>query len=187
MTLPRVLSLRTVRDGIRLVQKPVTDVQKLRQKTQRFEGISVSPGQNLLSDIKGDTFDIECELEIGNASEIGFKLRKSEHEETVVAYNAVTQSLFIDRSDSGEKAFHEAFGCRHDVALQTENGRLKLHLFVDQSSVEVFANDGEIAITDQIFPDPNSTGLELYVHGGSMKVISLSIHALKSIYSVATV
>ncbi|KRE47106.1 glycoside hydrolase family 32 protein [Paenibacillus sp. Soil522] len=185
MTLPRLLALRSVRDGIRLVQKPVTDVQKLRQQTQLWEEASVSPGQNLLSDIHGDTYEIECELVIGNASEIGFKLRRSEHEETVVAYNAITQSLFIDRSVSGEKAFHEAFGCRHDVALQTENGRLKLHLFVDQSSVEVFANDGEIAITDQIFPDSQSTGLELYVHGGSAKVISLSLHVLKSIYSVA--
>lgn len=187
MTLPRSLSLRSVRDGIRLIQKPITDVQKLRHQTQLWEEVTVSPDQNLLSDMQGDTYEIECELEIGNASGIGFKLRKSDHEETVVAYDVTTQSLYIDRCVSGEKAFHESFGCKHEVPLQLVNGRLKLHLFVDQSSLEVFANDGEIAITDQIFPDPSSKGMEIYVRGGSAKVISLSLHSLNSIYSAAAV
>jgi fructan beta-fructosidase len=182
-----VLSLRTGPVGVRLVQQPVSELQKLRKQDHSWEEVSVHPGQNLLSDIHGDIYELECEIELGNASEIGFKLRKSEREETVVGYKAATQTLFVDRSKSGESGFHEAFACKHDVQLGLQNGRLKLHLFIDQSSIEVFANDGEIAITDLIFPDPSSSGMELYVSEGEAKVISLKLHQLKSIYSVVTV
>jgi fructan beta-fructosidase len=51
----------------------------------------------------------------------------------------------------------------------------------------MFANNGEIVMTDQIFPDPSSTGLEPYMNNGEAKVISLTVHPLKSIYSLVTV
>ncbi|MGO4269975.1 glycoside hydrolase family 32 protein, partial [Paenibacillus sp. TAF58] len=187
MTLPRVLSLKKGPSGIRLVQKPVTDLQKLRLEAQVWQEVTVNPGQNLLSDVHNDIYELECEIDLGEASEVGFKLRKSELEETVVGYNTATQTLFVDRCNSGESGFHHAFACKHDVQMELQNGRLKLHLFVDNSSVEVFANDGETVITDQIFPDPSSTGLELYVLDGKAKVISLALHPLNSIYSAVTV
>lgn len=187
MTLPRVLTLKTGAAGVQLVQKPVTDLQKLREQDHSWEEVAVRPGQNLLAGVHGDIFEIECEIDLGNAAEVGLKLRKSAAEETVVGYDSATQTLFIDRCKSGETEFHEAFGCKHGVPLEPQNGRLKLHIFVDQSSIEVFANDGEIAITDQIFPDPSSKGMELYVSEGEAKMISLRMNLLKSIYSVVTV
>lgn len=187
MTLPRVLSLKKGPSGIRLVQKPVTDLQKLRLEAQVWQEVTVNPGQNILSDVHCDFYELECEIDLGEASEVGFKLRNSEWEETVVGYNTAMQTLFVDRCNSGESGFHDAFACKHDVQLKLQDGRLKLHLFVDNSSIEVFANDGKIVITDQIFPDPSSTGLELYVLDGKAKLISLALHPLKSIYSVVTV
>ncbi|CAM4384883.1 glycoside hydrolase family 32 protein [Paenibacillus alkaliterrae] len=186
MTLPRVLFLKKVPDGIRLVQEPLAELQQLRLGAKHWEETTIVPGQNLLSDAQGDIYEIECEIDPGDASEVGFKLRKSEREETVVGYNVFDRKLFIDRSNSGEKHFHEAFACKHDVQLELHNGRLKLHIFVDQSSVEVFANDGEIAVTDQIFPDPTSTGMELYVKDGEAKLVSLKLYPLQSIYSYVT-
>ena len=36
----------------------------------------------------------------------------------------------------------------------------KLNIFVDKSSIEIFANDGEIAMSSRIYPDKNSTGIK---------------------------
>ena len=183
MTVPRDLTLKTGRSGIRLVQTPITELQQLRQGSQAWEDVQVQPGHNLLADVHADLYEIECEVEVGDASEFGFKVRTSEREETVIGYNAVEQKLFLDRTRSGETDFHPLFACKHGVPLEPVNGLVKLHLFVDRSSVEVFANDGETVLTDQIFPDPSSTGVELYVTGGAARVVSLNLHNLKSIYS----
>jgi len=183
MTLPRILSLKEGASGIRLLQRPVPELQQLRRQSQRWDEVVVSPGHNLLAGVQGGLVEIECELETGAAAEIGFKLRTSSEEETVVRYQAGEQILTVDRTKSGESAFHEAFACSHQVRAQTQDGRLRLHLFVDQSSLEVFVNDGEIAVTDQIFPSPASTGLEFYAVGGAAKVLSLSLHRLHSIHA----
>ena len=59
---------------------------------------------------------------------------------------------------------------------------MKLHVFLDRSSVEVFVNDGEVVLTDRIYPSPGSDGIELYSNGGQGKVLSLSIWKLGTIW-----
>jgi sucrose-6-phosphate hydrolase SacC (GH32 family) len=48
--------------------------------------------------------------------------------------------------------------------------------------VEVFVNDGEVVLTDRIYPSPGSDGIELYSEEGQGKVLSLSIWKLGSIW-----
>ncbi len=47
---------------------------------------------------------------------------------------------------------------------------MKLRILVDWSSVEVFGGSGEAVITDQIFPDPASQGVEVFAENGSVKL-----------------
>ncbi|PYI89647.1 MAG: hypothetical protein DME26_00710 [Verrucomicrobia bacterium] len=58
---------------------------------------------------------------------------------------------------------------------------MKIHVFVDRSSVEVFGNDGDVVITDQIFPSFQSQGLEVYAKGGDARLVSLDVWTLNSI------
>ncbi|WP_410513815.1 glycoside hydrolase family 32 protein [Paenibacillus sp. BR2-3] len=183
MTLPRVLSLVTRKDGVRVAQTPVVEVEKLRRSTVSWEDIIVEPGCNLLAGHHGDRYEIEISFEPGSASEVGLKLRTSGDEETVVGYDVLNRLLFVDRSNSGTTDFQPHFGCKHSVPLELVDGMVTLRLFMDWSSIEVFADEGAVAITDQIFPDLSSTGMELYTIGGSVKVISLQLHELDSIYT----
>ncbi|WP_419874901.1 glycoside hydrolase family 32 protein [Candidatus Pristimantibacillus sp. PTI5] len=187
MTLPRVLRLKSGTAGIRLVQEPFAELNKLRLQEQSWNETTIIPNQNLFADLKLGSYELECEIDLANAEEVGFKLRKSDSEETVISYNVALQLLDVDRTKSGESGFHESFPCKHGVNFELQNGRLKLRIFVDHSSLEVFANDGELVITDQIFPDANSTDLELYVIGGEAKVISLALYPMMSINSEVTV
>jgi sucrose-6-phosphate hydrolase SacC (GH32 family) len=59
---------------------------------------------------------------------------------------------------------------------------VKLHIFLDRSSVEVFANDGETVLTDRIYPSPGSDGLELFSNSGDSQIQSLTIWKLGSIW-----
>jgi levanbiose-producing levanase len=66
------------------------------------------------------------------------------------------------------------------------SGRVRLHLFVDTSSVEVFGNGGRIVITDLIFPDPASRGLALYAKGGAARLVGLDVWELAPTWSTTS-
>jgi fructan beta-fructosidase len=130
---------------------------------------------------KSETYEIEAELEPGGATEIGFHLRKNDGVETVIGIVPATDSLYVDRTESGEVSFSRDFPGRFSTTLSSTK-RVRLHIFVDRSSIEVFANDGEKVMTDRIYPPPGSTGIELYATGHGGKVISLTVWPLKSIW-----
>ena len=179
-SIPRVVTLRRYREGIRLVQTPVAELQSLRQKYYRISGKNMAAVNTNLQAVAEDTLEIIAEFALGTAAEFGFKVRKGQSEETLIGYDVDKQQLFVDRTKSGATSFDPNFPGRHVGPLTAENKKVKLHIFVDRSSVEVFGNDGQTVITDLIFPDARSTGLELYARGGSTKLFSLDIWQLQS-------
>jgi fructan beta-fructosidase len=180
MTLPRELTLTAELEGVRLLQKPIRELKAQRRSEQSWADFELTNSE--LTVTHGDLFEIIADFEFGGALEFGLKLRASETEETIVGYNTHEQQLFIDRSRSGAIDFHADFACKHSALLKAETGNIKLHIFVDRSSIEAFANDGKLVMTDQIFPLSSSTGIKLYAKDGSVKVKSLKVHTLNSIF-----
>ncbi|MNS36920.1 Levanase precursor [compost metagenome] len=183
MTIPRVLSLINNEEGVRLVQRPIDELQHLRLSKQYWEEMHVAPEQPFSSGKVGELLEVRVEFEVGDAKLVGLKLKSSMGEETIVGYDVRTSLLFIDRLASGQVDFHQQFACRHEAPLQLDNGRVSLHLFLDNSSVEVFANDGKTVMTDLIFPASGSKELELFAEAGAAKIVSLEVDHLNSIYS----
>jgi fructan beta-fructosidase len=182
-SIPRTLALRSVGDQLLMVQTPVKELQSLRGEPFHLKDTSVGYTNSKLGKKwpKVETYEIEAELEPGSATEMGLRLRKADGVGTVVGIVPATDSLFVDRTESGEKAFSRDFSGRFSTMLSSTK-RVKLHIFVDRSSLEVFANDGEKVMTDRIYPPPWSTGIEVYSIGGAGKVISLTVWPLKSIW-----
>ena len=183
-SLPRALRLKTYPDGIRLIQTPAKEAERLRTKQllrgSRFS-IQRANKQIRAGNIKGDTLEIEAEIIPRPASEIGFRLRKGPNEETLVGISAKTHEIFIDRTHSGLVSFSPDFPGRHHATLHWTS-LVKLHIFLDRSSVEVFANDGETVLTDRIYPSPGSDGLELFSDSRDSQIQSLTVWKLGSIW-----
>ncbi|MFC0559215.1 glycoside hydrolase family 32 protein [Halalkalibacter alkalisediminis] len=180
MSIPRQVELIENKKGqIKLIQKPVVELEGLRQKVKEIKNEVACAERNLLSDVQADVFELVAELEDVTATEFGLKVRKStEGQETTIGYEVKSETLFVDRTHSGESDFSEEFSGRHSVQIAKKDGKLQLRMFVDRSSVEVFANEGEAVFTNLIFPDEESKGLELYVVGGEIRVHSLVIYPL---------
>ncbi|GGJ59830.1 fructan beta-fructosidase [Anoxybacillus voinovskiensis] len=183
MTIPRVLSLKTTKDGIRLVQTPVKELQVIRDKAIFLNSEIITPNENILSNELGNQLEIIAEFELDTATVFGFKVCKSAYEETIIGYDTEKREMFIDRTKSGDSSFHESFVGVHNGNLVPQDNKVKFHIFVDWSSVEVFGNEGELVITDLIFPSPESNQIELYAKGGKVKLNSLELYMLKSIWS----
>jgi fructan beta-fructosidase len=183
-SLPRELSLRQFSGGIRLVQKPVAEAIGLRERELlQLSGVSVLMANQAMrmASLGGETMEMEAELAPGDAKEIGFRLRKGGAEETVLGITSATREVFVDRTRSGQIAFAPEFSGRHKAPLR-QSSRVKLHVFVDRSSLEVFVNDGEVVLTDRIYPSPGSEGIELYSDAGTGKLLSLTVWKLGSVW-----
>jgi fructan beta-fructosidase len=182
MTIPRVLELKNTAQGIRLVQTPIRELQALRNEKVSIQNEEVVPGKNLLENVQSNTFEIIAEFEIGSAAEFGFKVCKGVAEETIIGYDVENNKLFVDRTNSGEANFHETFAEKHGSHLISQGNKITLHVFVDQSSVELFGNDGVLVMTDLIFPNQENKQIELYAKNGEVKLHSLELYTLKTIW-----
>ena len=63
------------------------------------------------------------------------------------------------------------------------DGKLRLHIFVDKSSVEIFAGDGRLVFSLLTFPGENQTGVELYSENGNTAKVSLKAWNIKSVWN----
>lgn len=97
-------------------------------------------------------------------------------EETVLTYNTSSQKLVLDCTKSGKPED----GVR-SVTTET-NGELVLRVFIDRSSIEVFANNGQATLTSRIYPNESRTGIELFSENGDVTVKELTYWTLKDIW-----
>lgn len=181
LTLPRELALKSTPQGIRLIQQPVAETQSLRGQHTGWENVTIGSENNILSAVTGETLEILAEFEVSqtmDADRLGLRVRTGSDQYTTIGYAPKQEKLFVDRTNSGNVAFNPAFPGIHVADLEPINDHIRLHVFVDRSSVEVLANDGLVSFTEQIFPDGISQGIDLFADGGEAKLISLDIYQL---------
>lgn len=190
MSLPREVTLADAENGVRLVQQPIRELERLRNRRYRRTDVVVDENGAELGrgrrgrgrpPIDGQTMEIVAEFEAWDAEEVGFRVRQGKDgQQTIVGYHFAAELLFVDRRWSGITDFSEQFPGFHEAPMQTENGKVRMHLFVDRSSVEVFADEGKTVITERIFPRGESEEFEPYAKGGRAILASLEVYDLAS-------
>lgn len=184
LTIPREISLKITDEGISMYQKPIDELASLRSPLLQIANRKVAANSdNILKGLASGAYEIEAEIELpanAGASEFGFRLRQGGDQQTIVGYKPGSQQLFVDRSASGTTDFSSRFSTRHEASLAAVNNRVKLRIFVDESSVEVFGNDGRVVFSDLIFPDEARRGMSFYTKDGQVKVVSLQVYDMRN-------
>jgi sucrose-6-phosphate hydrolase SacC (GH32 family) len=184
MSIPREVGLRKTSDGIRLAQKPAREMESLRGEHFQFNGGDVAAANDWLAKnkIQGDQLEMLIELEPQSAGVEGVRVLKGDKEATVIGVDRSRGQVFVDRTQSGMANFHPKFSSKNDAPLTARDGKVKLHIFVDAGSVEVFFNDGECVFTDLVFPSADSRGVEFFGPANHSKISSLNVWQLKSVW-----
>ena len=183
MSVPRELMLGETPSGLRLLQKPVRELEKIRRNGHRLQGSSIANANAWITGlgIKGNLLEIAVEFEVpADPGEFGASVHSSAREQTRLACDLKNGRLQLDRTRSGRIDFHPAFSGVHSGPLRSIDGKVRLHLLLDTGSIEVFANDGETVLTDLIFPESADLNLRLFATGNSdqIRVKSLQIWEL---------
>jgi fructan beta-fructosidase len=167
MSAPRAYGLRTHRGRPVLVQTPV--LEELPGPTHRATSQDLSDGVHPLpDDFRATSAVLTVELDPGTATRCGLHVRAGDGERTVIGYDAVERTLYVDRTTSGDTDFHPGFGAVHSAPLELDAGEpLVLEVHVDTTSVEAYADGGRVVITDQVFPSPGSDGIALFAEDGT--------------------
>lgn len=203
--LPRELSLYTKDGQIYMAANAVTETRLLRKDTRHLGNFTVDQDyliNELLPENDG-AFELEMDLTPGTAKTAGFELMNHKGERTKIYFDMQQNRMVMDRTESGitdlgeptEFNVHEKETDNHrkvlsvnyinDFALGTWaplnlcNGtKYHLNIFVDKCSVEIFVDDGRIAMTNLIFPTEIYNTLRFYSEGGSMQIENLNAYNL---------
>jgi fructan beta-fructosidase len=181
MNFPCELTLRTTKDGIRMCPMPVREIEKLYKSKTTFKEEAIKPGANLLSDFEGDLFDIAADIDISKADRVGFRIRGVE-----VAYDRKEKELTCGKEAvevASNKTEKDQMPGKASAKLELSGGRIQLRILVDRTSIEVFANNGEVFMPMGAVPeDGQAKTLELFAEGGAAHIDELTVHELKRIW-----
>lgn len=183
MSLPREVSLTQTPAGPRLTQQAVKQVDKLGTKASYSDkkGADIAPGTHPLpASASGDVQRIDVTFAPGTAAKSGITVLGDGTHSTAIGYDASTGEVYVDRGNSGNTTFHPLF-TSVDSAPVTLNadGTVTLRIYVDRSSVEVFAQGGQRTITDQVFPGAGAGQVALFADGGTARLKSLTVTPLQ--------
>jgi beta-fructofuranosidase len=160
--LPRELALTA---SGRLLMRPVPELRKLRG---RHSGLSelITEGASGRAGIEGRAIELIVELELAGAESLfSIDILRSGNgrERTRIAVDSTAGVITIDRSQSSLSPLPH--GTPITGSYESNDGRLRLHIFVDNSTIEIFCNE-TTCLSTRVYPTlHDSTGVML--HGES--------------------
>lgn len=176
------LSIYLREDG-RLGIEPIQELQSLRGKKHvSFQEKSLEEANDLLKHVRGDRLEIQVELQSSTAQNIGIKVRctPDRAEETLLYYDRKAAQLLVDRTKSTLNSQEVSTGIQGGT-LDIHDDSLKLHIYLDGSMIEVYAN-GLKSLTTRVYPSrADALEMELW-SDGELEVISMEVWDMQSIW-----
>lgn len=178
-SIPRVVSLRPTPEGPRLRQQPIAELAGARAAHLQFGACEVAEANDALAGLEpAPALEVLLTASPGRARRFGITVSHGEGEETVINCDLQALTLTVDRRRSGEHAFADTFAADHVAPLAPVQGAIDLHVFLDGCSVEVFAQDGLVVLSDLIFPHSGLHSVSLFEEGGDVTVERLDVWPL---------
>jgi fructan beta-fructosidase len=179
MTLPRSLALRATPVGLRLNSQPVKELLAIREKQADIE---LKP--DTAYKISGlDEIMLDMDVRGNMPEEFGLVFSNQLGEKLVIGFNTRANQFYIDRSQSGKTGFSPEFPGLHYAPRLVNDSILSMHLFLDYSSLELFADGGVVTMTETFFPNENFDHLSFFQKGGDVQVQKCEVFELRSVYS----
>ncbi len=175
-SIPRRLSLQQVSGRPTLISTPI-HVSSLVKGTTRIKTAAITAGTHALP-ASGRSLLIKTTLAQGTAADFGLDVRVGDGQRVRIGYDTTTGELYLDRTQAGQSDFSPIFPAVHRAKLKLQDRELKLKIYLDSSSVEVFSADGQVSISDLVYPDPTSTGIGTFADGGTARLKSFTAKTL---------
>lgn len=157
MTIPREVWLQ----DDRLWQLPVRELKEHRKNHQSWHEIHID-GQHVLQHHASRWYEMDVTLLLDVHGQAEIRLMQTENEYFRIHYDAEKHILTTDRSRCGwsmarDNMWEPKPGGR--AVVPAGKNRITLKVLVDSDSVEVFVNNGVLAMTTLAFPRQSGNGI----------------------------
>lgn len=183
MNFPTEIKLKTTAAGVRMFRLPVAEINNLYEKEIKWNKTIQAQTENAFKDLSHDTYDMHLEIDLKNASSFDIGIRGATihydaNKKRIYCGGRWVRSVFV--SDDWLAESNGKLNDRNNMGeapLAPVCGKIKLRILVDRTSIEIFGNDGEIALTSCFMPDDAAS--YTLKSNGEIEV-SAVIHSLKS-------
>ncbi len=181
MTLPRTLSLSTIKGDYVLQSKPIPQLEKQLTTDYKKEVITLHKGgEKSFAYPNFNQSQIQFTTENKNLRVV---FSNEANDLLVLHYDAQNQTFDIDRTHSGKVDFEKSFGEKIHTTptpnLISKN--IDFQIIMDWSSIEIFLNGGVYSFTEQIFPNQPYTKLTIQ-SVESQEIKNTTIQSVKRIW-----
>ncbi|MEJ2540304.1 MAG: glycoside hydrolase family 32 protein [Gemmatimonadota bacterium] len=185
MTVPRSLHLHHTSRGIRLRSEPVRELNRLRGQAVRLPRLAAR-GLVPLTDVlpfPATPSEVELAFQVGPGSDVGVELSNDRGERYRVGFRAGEGVFYSDRTTAGENGFSDVFAAEvHEAPRLVAGDTVRMRLFLDVASAELFADDGATVMTEIFFPSEPFDRLAIYGEGGSATLVEGRVWPLEGIW-----
>ena len=199
MTVVRQFSLKKMSDGThRLIQKPVSEFDALKDEGWTEKDLIVPAGENPLQGVEGVQLQLDADIvPSADSKEIRLSFLEDDRQHTDLVFDYVNRMIFVDTTASAapvwrnlqtsmdsnyffsEKAIVIKGAC-YQVPM-TNRSEIKLKVLIDHSAVEIFLDDGLVSCTFCVYPDEGARGVSLR-SDAEMFVKRLNVNPIKTIW-----
>lgn len=132
-------------------------------------------GKKKTFDAVDGAYEMVLNLSARPKTPLTLTLQNAKGEKVSMTYNAAEDTFSMDRTQSGETSFSDAFAA---VTTAPVNGEMRtLRLFFDKCSIEAFDGEGKMAMSNLVFPsEPYNT---ITVSGGKGCKVSATVYHIK--------
>lgn len=182
MTLPRELELYKEADGEYYLRSlPVSELSSIENSTTEIIAQNISDGLILWEGDQPVLAKVDLSFKpIGGI--ISIKLSNNQEESLFVGYNVSDQTYYIDRTFAGPSGFSEVFADYHLGQAKYAKESVDMTLYLDHSSIELFADGGRCVMTDIFFPSTPFTKMEIVTESNDVWLSAGSVTPLRSIW-----
>jgi fructan beta-fructosidase len=180
MTIPRSLKLSQTAEGFRLTQTPIKELDTLRTSSHKILNRKVNNSLAINNLPLHKEMNLSFDLSDVATEGVGIELSNSEGEKLIIGYDNIRKEVYIDRTKAGKNKFSTKFARKH-IAPYKATKIIKMQLFVDASSVELFVDNGKIAMTETFYPSSPLQFCHLFSKGAAAKANG-EVFGLKSIW-----
>jgi fructan beta-fructosidase len=190
-TLPRVLSVlqnkNQTQTGALLIETPLS-LDSLHDETLFNGSAQVSDGSPLTISLNHNasfefTTTLVAQPTPGEQQQrLNINIRNSAKEEVTVGYDWSQGQVYVNRGETD--GFSNPFFTDKFAAWEANpDNSIKLHVFVDRSTLEVFVDDGvQVCSTTFFMRHGPPTEMQLEAENNSVTVQNLTVFSLKSIW-----
>lgn len=151
-TLPRNLTLRYAANQFELRSNPVKELVSLEGETKKLEP-GLYEGEKILSAFANHPLQkIALKFKNPTSGSIVLRLSNSKNEYIDFGYNSDSTSYFVDRSKAGDSTFSNDFAGKHTALASYTKNEIDMLIYLDVSSLELFADGGRTVMTQIFFP-----------------------------------